>query len=244
MPAELPGRLSPLKEFQMRCHGQLFAAVALFQADDDPRDYLQGVFVEPHPLGGVYIAATDGSQLCVAVDSIGEADAPAIYRTDPALLQAAQASGMAVVAERGLLLVRHVDTEVDERIRLADPEIEDPGRFPEWRQVVRNLFAVRSQPLEPAGALNAHYLARIAKAAKLITPKKSIPSVQTMAVAAAHISYFGSRDDFFVVTMNMRGDQLRRPDDVLRWVVGAERGLFKTRPDDVDADGVVTPAEA
>jgi hypothetical protein len=222
----------------------LFAAVALFQADDDPRDYLQGVFVEPHPLGGVYIAATDGAQICVAVDSLGEAEAPAIYRTDPALLQAAQAPGMAVVAEKGLLLVRHIDTEVDERIRLADPEIEDPNRFPEWRQVVRNLFTARDQSWKPPGALNAHYVARIAKAAKLITPKKTIAAVQTVAVGAAHITYFGMREDFFVVTMNMRGDQVRHPEDVLRWIVGTERGLFKTRPGDIDEDGVVTSTQA
>jgi len=227
----------------MRCHGPLFAAVALFQATDDTRDYLQGVYVEPHPLGGVYVVATDGVQLCVARDPIGEADYPGIYRTDPALLQAAALPGMAVVCERGLLLVREVETEIDERIRLADPEIEDPARFPEWRQVVRNLFDERSWVPQQAGALNANYLARIAKASKMITTKRLIPAVQTVPVAAAHITYFGQREDFFVVTMNLREQALRRASDVLGWVMGEERGLFRTRPDNVDEDGVVSPPE-
>ena len=232
----------------MRCHGPLFAAVALFQATDDPRDYLQGVYVEPHPLGGVYVVATDGVQLCVGRDPIGEADYPGIYRTDPALLQAAALPGMAVVCERGLLLVREVETELDERIRLADPEIGEPDRFPEWRQVVRNLFSVggpfsRVHGVQSGGALNAIYLARIAKAAKMIAPKKSIAAVQTEAVGAAHITYFGLREDFFVVTMNLREQALRRASDVLGWVVGEERGLFRARPHNVDEDGVVSPPE-
>lgn len=83
----------------MRCNGFLFAAVALFQADDDPRDFLQGVMVEPHPFGGVYIVATDGAQICVAHDPRGECDRLQVYRTDPALLQAAQASDMVVVGD-------------------------------------------------------------------------------------------------------------------------------------------------
>lgn len=39
----------------------LFSATARFTSNEDPRYYLHGIFFEPHPSGGVTMAATAAS---------------------------------------------------------------------------------------------------------------------------------------------------------------------------------------
>ena len=63
-----------------RLNAKYFALAMLFQSRKDIRYYLNGVFVEPHPDGGVIMAATDGYRLAVFRDENGSIDEARIIR--------------------------------------------------------------------------------------------------------------------------------------------------------------------
>lgn len=70
-------------ERQVKVDARAYAAVMLGQSTEETRYYLNGVYVEPNPAGGVTLVATDGHVLIAAHDKNGEANGPWICPVPP-----------------------------------------------------------------------------------------------------------------------------------------------------------------
>ena len=56
----------------IRVNADLFKLVHAAISKEETRYYLNGVFIEPHPVGGAVLVATDGHRMLVAHDEKGE----------------------------------------------------------------------------------------------------------------------------------------------------------------------------
>lgn len=63
---------------QVTLNPKVLAAVQLFSGKQDVRFYLNGVFIEPNPEGGIVMTATNGVCGMSVVDKDGSCDAPGI----------------------------------------------------------------------------------------------------------------------------------------------------------------------
>lgn len=71
-----------MKAPQLNINAGLFYAASLFTSKEDARYYLQGVFVEPHPIEGITLTATDGVRLACIYDRSGSIDRQSIIEID------------------------------------------------------------------------------------------------------------------------------------------------------------------
>lgn len=67
---------------------RLVAALDVFRATNDVRFYLQGIFVQPLENGGVFMCATNGHAMLVAIDREGYASRQFIMETNKPLITA------------------------------------------------------------------------------------------------------------------------------------------------------------
>lgn len=133
---------------------RLVAAIAQFKASTDIRYYLNGVYVEPHPEGGVILVATNGHSLGIWHDASGEVGRPIIINVTKPLL-AACAGGKEIdnrrlVDKNGRLTVVdktnaeiYIQGEHGKKFGAEQYEIE--GNFPDWRKVVPAIEPGRTQ---------------------------------------------------------------------------------------------------
>lgn len=209
----------------IRVSGAALAAASLFSAREDTRYYLGGVFIEPHADGGVTVVATDGHTLIAIRDLAGHANAPANCRLPPAAIRAAAmtkwplvegsprrlpavatayffGSSLHIIAEDPAALPTLPVDEDDIRAPHAHtmffgyaPAID--GDFPIWRRVV-----------PPAGAtwpalppFNPDFLARFAKADRLLAPLNCGPFHLMATGETAPIVVSGESDTWFGLIM-------------------------------------------
>lgn len=69
----------------LRFNANLFRLAFSAASSEETRYYLKGVYVEPHPQGGVTLTATDGHRLICIRDESGKADESAIINLGDAL---------------------------------------------------------------------------------------------------------------------------------------------------------------
>jgi len=111
---------------------------------NDARHYLWGIYAEPHPFGGVVLAATDGYTLVAIHDPEGRATSPQIRPISSGLL-----------ARAANLIPRWVAYSETDAYLYDDPDdwpcppgsgygalpVASPDRYPDWRRVLRGLSA-------------------------------------------------------------------------------------------------------
>lgn len=165
-------------EFLARVNPRYFAGIERFAGVKDVRYYLCGVFIEPHPHGGVNIVATNGHIMGVAYDPDGWCAEPIIVGdiTKP-LLSACKKRGLPPARAERLWIAK------DCAVVSSSQEIEPPpapfgeaalhsskisiidGQFPDWRRVMPN-----DRTVGPAEfpAVNGGYLAKVSEAAQIM----------------------------------------------------------------------------
>ncbi len=149
---------------KLTINSRLVAAVAKFKAISDIRYYLNGVYVEPIPSGGVMIAATNGHALCVWRDINGFVERPAILRTGAKLLAACaskKAQFLQLIDDR-LTVTEKLGFEVYVQPRREGWEIE--GTFPNLMKVIPSVGDVPNL----FDALNPTYVARVNQALSVV----------------------------------------------------------------------------
>ena len=150
-----------------------FAFLANFASTEDTRFYLNGVYIEPHPAGGVVMVATDGHVMGVAHDPDGSCDAPAIISTqrkpaaiflppapirDRCRLEIARLTASQLGGDRYLATRTGPTPKAGAAVGIV--EVID-GVFPPWRGVVP--WALMADPTPGlAGAFNGQLLSRFA----------------------------------------------------------------------------------
>ena len=123
-------------------NADLFRAAAVLVTKEETRYYLQGVCIEPCPLGGVTLTATDGHRLFTAHDKEGEADRTYIVKLDRAALKECKASRseshprrVILTEEGGPVSIAHSGNEETIYHLAVNWEIKD-ATFPDWRRVI------------------------------------------------------------------------------------------------------------
>lgn len=100
-----------------------------FASTDSYRYYICGVYVEPHPAGGVVAVATDGHRMVVIRDDDGSISAPSVLRFDRKFLADCRRKPDLKVSTKDGIAV------LGDKASLGTCEAID-GTFPEWRRVV------------------------------------------------------------------------------------------------------------
>ena len=158
---------SPIRH--ARFSARFAVALAQFTSREPTRYYLNGIQVEPHPIAGVLLVATDGHKMAVIHDEAGYSNGSWICRFPPRLLRASatviRAKNRAWQTAADVHFVGDSAYVTDEEFRPADADPTTIGRhhifagfapaidgiFPNWRAVVPAASAVAGTmlPLYP-----------------------------------------------------------------------------------------------
>lgn len=156
-------------------NAELFRAASLVKSTEKTRYYLQGVLIQPHPVKGAFLVATDGHRAAVIHDEHATAPRDAILACDwksPALKVKRGEPGRQIefaAPERKSTPAAAVVRRMNPPSGEVDPEQIDSlmvheidGVLPDWTRVI---------PIDPPatneiGAFNADLLRGIADSAK------------------------------------------------------------------------------
>lgn len=229
-------------EFLARVNPRYFAGIERFAAVKDVRFYLCGVFIEPHPHGGVTIVATDGCIMAAAYDPDGWCAEPIIVGdiTKP-LLTACKKRGLPSARAEQLWIAK------DCAVVSSSAETEPPpapfgeaalhsskisiidGKFPDWRRpmpVGRQIAPAECPSVNPA------YLAMVSEALRIMQDAKYssmrlYPDGEGLAVAIRTLDA-DLMDRFVAIVMPIRACQL--PTVVPEFVKHAPAPKPKVKP--------------
>jgi hypothetical protein len=151
------------------------AAMALFMSTEQTRYYLNGVCIEPHPVSGVTVTATDGHRLATIHDPQGEANGVWICAVPKVILQACKPERTLTFKGDDVCLRDGV-----RRILSADEPAID-GKFPDWRRVVPSGPALEMQSAILGIAMNSGYLAAFTKIALMLGADRRAPLITLSA---------------------------------------------------------------
>lgn len=192
----------------------------IMAGNGEPRFYLQGVAIQPHPVAGVYVVASDGHRIGVFHDENGvfqgAQDTTLILPVPTELRQAARPR-KSDVRDRLLTfddgrasVTLYDDAAESEHVYWSADLSPIDGKFPEWLRVFP-----RNVPGDGAvDSVNPHYLADFCRIAKSSGKYPEIrcyhgPPDRAMVVLTA-------RDDFAGLIMPMRSAAIL--DDVPEWL--------------------------
>lgn len=138
----------------IRFNANLFRLAFTCTSNEETRYYLRGVFVEPHPQGGVTLSATDGHRMLCIRDESGAADESAIINLGDALKQCKPKRNERrdVVIQTGGKDAAVVFAADDANGVLIDTPIamaygvRIDGSFPDYRRVVPTEFTKEGSP--------------------------------------------------------------------------------------------------
>ncbi len=205
-------------------NGEMLARACLFAAKGDVRYYLNGVFIEKRPGGGVYIVATNGHYLCVYEDK--EAFAHAAFKDvilnvyqenskklNPVFTQLkktdskrvdlvdmdASADGTIDPFPKQLYLVQADEDGDNVATRL--PVLE--GTFPDWQRVVSSGFDL-SEPV----SFNTKYLAKL-KDFVLKEENKKFPTMALVSGSPTGSNVWQSENGVVVIMPTRLGEDFK-----------------------------------
>lgn len=132
-------------------NGNLFRLALLTASTEETRYYLNGVYVEPYPGGGVTLTSTDGHRMICIFDAAGKADECAIINLRDGLkhckpkpreqrtVVVQTGSNSATILVEGALF--------SEPIAIVGDQVRVDGFFPDWRRIVPHAFADKGAPI-------------------------------------------------------------------------------------------------
>lgn len=156
-----------------------FAAINLFAGVKDVRFYINGVRIEPHPVKGAILVATNGHTMAAIHDPDGFCSQPIIVGSiGKDLLRACRSAKPAVPgadlrlwidAQSAVIAEGHDEPAhpFDQYARHASRIELIDGKYPDWRRVLTGASQRHSQDFP---AVNPAYLALIDEAASILCP--------------------------------------------------------------------------
>ncbi len=165
-------------------------------ADEAHRSYLEGVFIEPHPVEGVVLVATDGHRMMVAHDATGSCSEPVTVKLNAEALRHAKCKRSDGPYPRRI--IAKDETSVSVMSIAAQPEIECAWRidaaFPDWRRVLP-----KHATKQVIACFNPRYLADFAKAADELMIHQPMVSLSVASDAGPALVSFNHEDVFGVL---------------------------------------------
>ena len=136
---------------RLKVDAELFGMAYRFVAQDETRYYLNGVYIKPHPAGGVMMVATNGRIMGITYDREGEINGSPVIMPVPDYVRNNLDRGGTVIIEGdvGKVLDRNENTAALFEFAPID------GVFPDWRRLFP---ATMPEPQTIAGlSLNAGF---------------------------------------------------------------------------------------
>jgi hypothetical protein len=179
----------------------LFHAANICRSTEDIRYYLNGVYVQPHPNGGVLLVATDGHRLVCIHDETGSCSEASIVLVDPRGF-----AGVKVDRKKPEIPRLKLDAEghvVVGTYRSIDSAIID-GAFPDYTRVLSPIVAALKLGTYAPASFNHEYLVSFGRISALICDgKRAIRLIATDESSPALILFEGAPHAFGVL-MPMR----------------------------------------
>lgn len=199
---------------RIRVDAAFFAAAALFQSDEMHRYYLNGVYIEPHPEGGVIMVGTDGYAAAIVRDTQGFASAPFICQLPDYFLEKCDgidpSSGlmpadihfignMAFLTDQEFATDTEMDTAVLNPMCIAHSTPID-GTYPDWRRILP-VQRDEDAPGAPYFSVNPRFLKRFRKALNLVDGRDNFLTIRATKKDEVIIIHGRSTDTFFGLVM-------------------------------------------
>ena len=153
-------------------HPKTIAACGLFQAKNNVRYYLNGIYFEPGKNGGVVAVATDGHSMLAVYDEHATIEAPIIVEFQPYTITQCRGKNPGAL----LAVNRVADTECLVSLQLPGHTMNCrliEGKYPDWRSVMPDSLP---ESVSPVHHLNSAYLEKMSKAAQILSTKKTYTS--------------------------------------------------------------------
>lgn len=227
--------------------GNLFRVVAGFVSTEKGRYYLQGVHVEPHPVSGAILVATDGHRMICAHDPSGFTPHPVIVQLNAAALKQCKpgrgSHGTRVVIPLQSSALETLKANPTATVYECAPDgktalTDDPltvsprclidGTFPDWRRIVPAFTAADARG---ADWFNGRYLGDFGRVPRELFGEREAMTIASREVGAPALIRWSGIANVFGLIRPMRGDSV--PGDLPEW--------FHARPD--YASRPVTAAE-
>jgi hypothetical protein len=166
-----------------------------FVSADKERFFLNGFYVQRHPLGGAVIVATDGRSLGAFWDQYGEVKVPAIIRLNKTTLAACDEDCTLVLTGDRAGVYQMWNKETGEGLLVAaqDAAVIE-GDFPDWREIIPPF------PRHPALASFAFPVLKKFEKVRRFGSKISVLRVFASSDSAPAI-VLTERDDFLGIIM-------------------------------------------
>lgn len=207
---------------QIKINSGLFYVAYLFASTEETRYYLDGVYIEPHPEGGVTLTATNGHYLIQILDRGGSTDRPFIMsmnKRDLTKLKPTRRTPNETLitygTELGFGRFRVDLAAIDSLPKACFFAVEVDGTYPDYRKVIPWLHKDR----KPCGevSLDAKYIGNFGAASLLIGYSLGIDVGSGISLAMAATSHepmlisLGPAHSAFGVIMPMRTECTAEP---------------------------------
>lgn len=138
----------------------LFRAAHICVSTEEVRYYINGVYIQKHPSGGVLLIATDGHRMMVIHDESGSVQKPIIVKLDGNMLKAC-APTKKIIAPR-LTILKDGCASLPASRTSATAIID--GDYPDWRRCT----PVQKWEMAPA-SFNGRYLGDFGKISSMLS---------------------------------------------------------------------------
>jgi len=204
----------------------LFRIAMMFTSNEETRYYLQGVYVEPHPIKGLLLTATDGHRLFNVWDTLGEMveGESGIVSLSKDMLKACKSKNGRTSSHKVALYIEDSKpqlfrteqfiseqtprdiVETGELMSRSNASCLIDGSYPDWRRVVPQSVEASGMPwfnaryvadFEKANAELAAFYGQASKQISIVSSDSGSPAIVRFAFESA-----------FAVLMPMRGDDV------------------------------------
>ena len=156
---------------KINVNAALFAAVRTAMSKEETRYYLRGVFVEPHPYGGVLLVATDGHRLGIAHDPEGSIDCnPVAFNVD--INDRHMRNTLKKSNQRLCVTDAVAELTLDGTVMATGMVSLPGGEYPEYHRVLPKMLGTAT---EFKHGWNGVYISAISDAYSMVAPRKSTP---------------------------------------------------------------------
>lgn len=142
-------------------NANLFRNAYAWVSKEETRYYLQGVYIQPHPVAGAFLVSTDGHGMVVVYDRTAIVDGAAIVKLTPEALKACK-PGARETGERRLISSgddKPVEVKLEGLTLAVSNAWKIDGTYPDWRRVCPGNLKSDA----PVAHFNPTYIARMAK---------------------------------------------------------------------------------
>jgi len=154
-------------------NADFFRAVSLFQSTEKTRFYLAGVHIEPHPVAGVILAATDGYRMLVVHDESGICDGRYIVNIDKSVLAIKRANGQKDANRLKAASPSEPASVVsDHGVIGMHPRWQVEGTFPDWRRITP-----KKPPVAHVAWYDSSLISAFDKAGRFLGDAKTVLSI-------------------------------------------------------------------